>query len=66
MEGILDHIGFLVKDPIDLEGPPEVIGFGPGSVEGWGLLPSQVSLIVNWGGYGRLGCDWLGGHGSGL
>ena len=38
MKGVLDRIGLLVKDPIDFEGPPEVIGLGSGSVKGWGLL----------------------------
>ena len=64
MKGVLDRIGFLVKDLIDLKGPSEVIGFGPGSIEGWRLFPSQISLIVDWGGYGSLSCDWLGRHGS--
>jgi hypothetical protein len=40
MKGIFDHVGFLVEDPIDFASPPKVIGFRPGSVEGWRLLPS--------------------------
>ena len=39
MEGVFDLVGFLVKDSVDLEGSPEVIGFRPSSIEGWGLLP---------------------------
>ena len=66
MEGIFDRSGFLVKDPIDFESPPEVIGFRPSSVEGWRLLPSQIGLIVNWSSYGCLSCDWLGGHSGDL
>ena len=66
MEGVFDRIGFLVEDSVDFEGSPEVVGFGPSPVEGWGLLSPQIGLIIDWSGYGSLRCDWLSGHGGSL
>ena len=62
MERIFNRVGFFVENSIDFEGPPEVVGLRPSPIEGWGLFPPQISLIIDWGGYSGLSSDWLGGH----
>ena len=62
MEGILDRVGFFVKNSVDLEGSPEVIGFGSGSVKSRGLFPSQVGFVIDWSGYSGLSGNWLSRH----
>ena len=51
MEGIFDRIGFLIEDPIDLKGPPKVVGFGSGSIEGWVLrsvsFPTDLLSVLS-------------------
>ena len=65
MEGVLDCIGFFVKDAVNLERPPKIVGFGPSSIEGWWLFPSQIGFVVNGGSYRGLGRYWCR-HGGGL
>ena len=62
MKGIFDRIGFFIENSIDLKGPPEIVSFGSGSVESWGLFPSQVGLVIDRSSYGGLSGDWLSGH----
>ena len=66
MKGIFDRIGFLIKNPIDLEGPPEIVGFGSGSIESRGLFPSQVGFVIDRSSYGGLSGDRLSGHNGNL
>ena len=66
MKGIFDHIGFFIENSIDLEGPPEIVSFGSGSIEGWGLFSSQVGLVIDRSSYGGLSGDWLSGHNAAL
>ena len=40
MKRILDRIGFFIENPVDLEGPPKVVGLRSSSIESWGMFPS--------------------------
>ena len=62
MKGVLDRIGFFIENPIDLECPPEIVGFRSGSVEGRGLFSSQIGFIIGRSSYGGLSGDWWSRH----
>ena len=62
MKGVLDRIGFFIKNPIDFERPPEIVGLRSGSIEGRGLFSSQIGFIIGRSGYGSLSGDWWGRH----
>ena len=62
MKGVLDRIGLLIENSVDLECPPEIVGFRSGSIEGRGLFSSQIGFIIGRSGYGGLSGDRRGGH----